>query len=132
MEDLVMKWAIGMAIAIGVIVLVSGALSSALGPAKHPKKKDAGVKGGLEIGAISELQKPVTMWREPRGHISAQDRDENLMHVLQHGQVFIVENHIPDDELWVEIVLRDRPMERGWIRSPPDEPVEAFKIGSVK
>jgi hypothetical protein len=112
----------------GMIALTVLVLSSAMGgPAQHSQRA-ADVTGPLAVGAVSKAKQTIQVWREARGSISAQDRRELLLTVLQPGETFKVLNHIPGDHLWLEVECRNDPEQRGWMRSLAHEPIRATRV----
>jgi hypothetical protein len=109
------------------IALIVTVLGSTLSPAQH-SPKDAGIAGALAIGATSRAKEPIPVWREARGSISAEDRVALRAGTLDTGDRFKILNHMIGEVLWVEIQGVDDPELRGWLRSPPDEPVHATRI----
>ncbi len=109
------------------IALIVTVLGSTLSPAKS-EHKDAGVAGALAIGATSRAKETIPVWREARGSISAEDRVALRAGTLATGDRFKVVNHVIGEVLWVEIEGIDDPELRGFVRSPPDEPVHATRI----
>jgi hypothetical protein len=115
-----------LAVVAAIVVGVVLALKSTLAPAKFDSRS-AGVTGPLAVGAVSKAAERIMVWREPRGSISREDRQALLAGILESGDGFRVLNHVPADVLWVEIEGLDGDL-RGWVRSPPDEPVHATRI----
>jgi hypothetical protein len=122
-----MKAAIVVLVIAGIVTGVVLVLGSTLAPAKFDRRS-AGVTGPLALGAVSRAEEPIQLWREPRGTITREDRESLLVGTLSKGDVFEVLNHVPNDILWVEVRSTVNPELRGWLRSPPDEPVRASRL----
>ncbi len=114
--------------AVGAIIfVVVSVLGSTLGDPEY-ENQDTGVTGPLARGAVSRALHDVNVWRLPRDTHSRKDRREMLVGVLREGDVFrVTKNYRKGSLLWVEIQARDDPSLRGWLRSPPDDPVQAEK-----
>jgi len=92
---------------------------------------DAGVTGGLARGAVSKLvgPAPTRVLRECRRPGSPEDRAKLTVGTLKIGETFAVLNHFrPGAPLWVQVQSRDNPALKGWIYSPPDDPVVANPV----
>jgi hypothetical protein len=72
------------------------------------------------------MDQRIPVWHEPRGTVSKADREALLAGTMESGDRFRVLNHVSTEVLWVEIEGLDKDL-RGWIRSPPDDPVHASR-----
>ena len=123
-----MKAIVIIAVIIGVSFGVYQVLGGQLGEATW-QPHDAGVTGPLALGATSKLERTEKVWKAARNTRSPKDREELYVGSLSAGETFVVINHVQNGPvLWVEIEKTSDRTFRGYMKSPPDDPVMATLI----
>ena len=122
----------GLLIVLGLIALVTGfvvfALSESMAPGDFPDL-DLGLSGSLARGAVSEAKHPIKLWTRPRQTVTAKERTEMLVGVLQRGDKFVVLNHFQKaGEQWIQAAKQDDPSFKGWMFSPTTDPIDARRL----
>ena len=111
-------------VAFGVVKILGGQLGE-----PDWGTTDVGVTGPLAFGAVSRLNRTEKVWSVARESRSAKDREEIYIGDLHAGEVFKVVNHVQNGSiLWVEIVKESEPDFRGFMQSPPRDPVLATLV----
>jgi hypothetical protein len=123
-----MKAIIAVVAVVVVAFVVVKVLGSTQGDAEYPQF-DAGVRGPLEINAVSVADEEKLVGRTCERPFTAKQKAEHRVGVLRKGETFKVLNHFQNGiPLWVYIQSKDRPELKGWLISEPDSPFHAHKI----